>query len=93
VASSPFALSAAKDHLVERAHYKRVYRNQWWISPVILIGSRVVGIWSHSRKGKGIAVEIQPFEKFPKKVRALIEEEAASLACFLDATHSIKYSR
>jgi uncharacterized protein YcaQ len=74
---------AAKDHLVERTHYKRVYRNQGWISPVILIDGRVAGIWSHSRKGAKLSVEITPFKRLPKKIRALIEEEAASLAEFL----------
>lgn len=47
-AFDPFLLAhAAKDHLVHRTHYKRVYRNQGWISPVVLIDGRVAGIWSH----------------------------------------------
>ncbi len=90
-AFDPFLLAhAAKDHLVERTHYKRVYRNQGWISPVILIDGRVAGIWSHARKGGKLSVEVTPFEKFPKKVRARIEEEAASLARFLDSSLALK---
>ncbi len=90
-AFDPFLLAhAAKDHLVERAHYKRVYRNQGWISPVILIDGRVAGIWSHARKSGKLSIEVSPFEKFPKKIRALIEEEAASLARFLDSTIALK---
>ncbi len=93
-AFDPYLLAhAAKDHLVRRTHYKRVYRNQGWISPVVLIDGRVTGIWSHARKSGKLFVEVAPFEKFPKKVRALIEVEAASLASFLEASHSIKYSR
>jgi uncharacterized protein YcaQ len=92
-AFDPFLLAhAAKDHLVERTHYKRVYRNQGWISPVILINGRVAGIWSHARKGANLSVEIRPFEKLPKKVRALIEEEAENLSHFLDSSLQLRYS-
>jgi hypothetical protein len=35
-----------KDHLVDPDYYKRVYRNQGWISPVILLNGRVIGAWS-----------------------------------------------
>jgi len=93
-AFDPFLLAhTAKDHLVHRTHYKRVYRNQWWISPVILIDGRVAGIWSHTRKSGNLRMEVAPFEKFPKKIRALIEEEAASIARFLDARMELKISR
>jgi uncharacterized protein YcaQ len=93
-AFDPFLLAhAAKDHLVERTHYKRVYRNQGWISPVVLIDGRVAGIWSHSRKASKLSIEVTPFEKFPKKVYALIEEEAASLARFLDSSIDLKIAR
>ncbi len=92
-AFDPFLLAhAVKDHLVERAHYKRVYRNQGWISPVILIDGSAAGIWSHARKGGKLFVEVAPFEKFPKKIRALIEEEAASLARFLDSSLTLRFS-
>jgi uncharacterized protein YcaQ len=90
-AFDPFLLAhAAKDHLVHRTHYKRVYRNQGWISPVILIDGRVAGIWSHVRKSGKLRIEVDAFEKFPKKIRALIEEEAASLARFLDSSLELK---
>jgi uncharacterized protein YcaQ len=89
----PFLLAhAAKDHLVHPTHYKRVYGKQWWISPVILIDGRVAGIWSHKRKGGNLLLAVEPFEKFPKKIQALVEEEAASLARFLDSSLQLKFS-
>ncbi|MFZ0819143.1 MAG: winged helix DNA-binding domain-containing protein [Candidatus Acidiferrales bacterium] len=92
-AFDPFLLAhAAKDHLVHRTHYKRVYRNQGWISPVVLIDGRVASIWAHARKAGKLSVEVKPFEKFPKKIRALIEEEAESLARFLDSSLALKIS-
>ncbi|HUK32117.1 MAG TPA: winged helix DNA-binding domain-containing protein [Candidatus Acidoferrum sp.] len=89
----PFLLAhAAKDHLVHPAHYKRVYGKQWWISPVVLIDGRVAGIWSHTRKSGNLRIEIEPFEKFSKKIRVLIEEESASMARFLDSSLELKFS-
>jgi len=80
-----------KDHLVSPQFYKRVFRNQGWISPVVLLNGRVIGMWSIDRKGKGIALQVEPFENFPRAVRAGIEEEAASLAKFLDSSLEVKY--
>lgn len=80
----PFLLAHAdKDHLVDAAHYKRVYRNQWWISPVVLLNGRVAGTWSHKRRADGIALDMQFFGKPTKALRAALEEEAASLGRFL----------
>ena len=42
-----------KGHLVAAAHYKRVYRSQGWLSPVVLVNGRAVGVWSYRRKGDG----------------------------------------
>lgn len=82
----PFLLAHAdKDHLVDAAHYKRVYRNQWLISPVVLLNGRVAGIWSHKRRADRIALDVQFFEKPAKVLRTALEEEAASLGRFLGA--------
>lgn len=92
----PYLLAhAEKDHLVSNHHYKRVYRNQGWISPVVLLDGRVIGIWSVARRGKasshpvrtalrgGPSLEIELFEKISRTAREKIEEEAASLGAFL----------
>lgn len=81
---------AEKDHLVDAAHYKRVYRNQWWISPVVLLDGRVVGIWAHKRQGGGFTLEVQLFSKLARTLRNGIEEEAARLGAFLEAPCRIK---
>lgn len=79
----PYMLAhAEKDHLVGAEFYKRVYRNQGWISPVVLLNGRVIGVWS-ARQGKGSSLEIGLFEKASKTTHAKIEEEAASLGAFL----------
>jgi len=74
-----------KDHLLSAKHYKRVYRNQAWISPVVLIDGAIAGVWSHKLQGKKLLVNIEPFGKLSKAERAGIEEEAVSLALFFKA--------
>jgi uncharacterized protein YcaQ len=87
----PYLLGHAdKNHLVDTSYYKLVYRNQGWISPVVLLNGRVIGIWSHAQKGKRLSVEIKPFTRFSKMLRAKIEAEAASLGNFLEASWEIK---
>jgi hypothetical protein len=90
----PYLLGHAdKNHLVEAQNYKRVYRNQGWISPVVLLNGRIIGVWSYTRRGKQLSLEIEPFEKFPKLIHARIEEEVASLGDFLEAPWEIKFNK
>jgi hypothetical protein len=87
----PYMLGhAEKDHLVNANHYKRIYSNQGWISPVVLLNGRVIGAWSYKRGGKRWSLEIEPFEKFSRSIRDKIGEEAASLGNFLGASLGIK---
>lgn len=88
----PYLLAhAEKNHLVSLANYKKVYRNAGWISPVILLNGRVIGTWSHKRKGVKLVLEIDPFEKFTKSIKAKIEEEAVSLGRFLELPYEVKF--
>lgn len=88
----PYLLAHAdKNHLVSSSYYKRVYRNQGWISPVILLDGRVIGVWSYTRRTKRWLLEIEPFGKFSKSLRGKIEEEAASLGNFLQTSWEIKF--
>lgn len=80
----PYMLGhAEKTHLVDAPYYKRIYRNAGWISPVVLLNGRVVGIWFSKRRGNRLSLRIEPIEKFSKAIRKKIEEEAASLGEFL----------
>lgn len=69
-----------KDHLLSAEHYKRVYRNQGWISPVVLIDGEIAGVWSHKIQKKKLMVRIEPFARLSKGARAGIEGEASALA-------------
>jgi len=82
-----------KSHLVDLAHYKRVYRPQGWLSPVLLVDGRVVGVWSHERKGDRLSVRITPFSRLSPMVRSHIREEADDLGRFFGARgRSIRFS-
>ena len=72
----------AKDHLVSAKHYKRVYRNQAWISPVVLVDGSIAGVWFYRRQNKKLLVEIEPFGKLSRTVCGAIEREAEQLATF-----------
>jgi hypothetical protein len=81
-----------KDHLLSAQHYKRVYRNQGWISPVVLINGVITGVWSHKVHGKRLLVNVEPFGKLTKTERAGIEREAESLALYHDASLELKFA-
>lgn len=76
---------AEKSHMAHDRYYKLIYRNQGWISPVILLDGRVVGTWSHKLTGKKLAIALKPFSKLPKSLHSLIEAESARIATFVGA--------
>jgi len=80
-----------KDHLLSAQHYKRVYRNQGWISPVVLIDGAIAGVWSHKLQNKKLLVEIESFGKLSKGERAGIEREAEHLAAYFDSDLNLQF--
>jgi uncharacterized protein YcaQ len=81
-----------KDHLLSVQHYKRVYRNQGWISPVVLIDGAIAGVWSHKLQSKRLLVEVEPFGKLSKAERAGVEREAERLAHFFESSLNLKFA-
>jgi uncharacterized protein YcaQ len=73
-----------KDHLLSAKHYKRVYRNQGWISPVVLIDGAVKGVWAYKHHGARLVVSIEPFGRLSRGERASIVREAESLGKFFE---------
>ena len=70
--------------LLEPRDKARVYRAQGWISPVVLVNGRMVGVWRQARKGRHLLVELEPFGRLPAWARTQVEAEAERLAAFLD---------
>ena len=84
---------AAKDHLLEPPFYKRVYRNQGWLSPVVLVAGRIVAVWFLEQRARAYTVDVRPFTVLDRRVRAGIEREADALGRFLGARCDIAFSR
>jgi hypothetical protein len=81
-----------KDHLLAPRHYKRVYRNQGWISPVVLLDGEIAAVWSYQKKSKNLYVTVEPFDRVPRAVRAAIAQEAESLAGFFNSKLEIVFT-
>ena len=78
----------------ERAELRPlVYRNQGWISAVVLVDGRMAGVWRFERKGRRLPVEIEPFPgvKITKALRGAVEHEAEDLARFLGGELSLTW--
>jgi uncharacterized protein YcaQ len=77
---------ATKEHLVAPRFYKRVYRPQGWISPVVLRGGTIVGVWFPRTVGKTTTLRVELFGRATPDVRRAIEREAETMSAFLGTT-------
>jgi Winged helix DNA-binding domain len=68
------------EHLLPGPFKARVYRPQGWLSPVLLVGGRMEGVWRQEVKGRRVQVAIEPFAGPPAWVRRAAEAEAERLA-------------
>ncbi|GAA1510177.1 winged helix DNA-binding domain-containing protein [Sphaerisporangium rubeum] len=74
---------ARREPLIDPRHVGRVYRQQGWVSPVILVNGRVAGVWRHKRTGRRLAVELEPFEPPAAWTEPQLAAEIGRLAAFL----------
>jgi len=84
-AFDPWTIGASRTAaaMLDPIHKARVYRAQGWISPVVLVNGRMAGVWKHTRKGRRLLVEIDPFDPLPDWAHGEIEAEVERLAMFL----------
>ena len=52
-----------REGLVEPEFKARVSRTAGWISPVVLVGGKAVGVWSHKLRKGTMEIAIEPFRK------------------------------
>ena len=83
---------ARKDHLVEPRFYKRVYRNQGWLSPVVIVSGRIVAVWFLEERAKSFVVDLQPFQTLDAKIRRGIAQEAEALGAFLGERCDVQFN-
>lgn len=80
----PYTVALARQwqYLLPEAYRGRVYRPQGWISPVVLVDGRMVGIWEHDRQRAQVVIKVDMFTPPTADVKDGIEAEARRLADF-----------
>lgn len=78
--------------MVADEHRGRIYRPQAWISPVVLVDGRMVGVWGYDKKRSQIIVTIELFAPVSADVKQGIEAEAARLGTFFDSPIELVYA-
>jgi len=78
------------DNLLPGPFRSRIYRPQGWISPVLLVGGQMAGVWKHERKGTRLTVTFEPFAKLAKWAVNTAEAEAADLGRFLGVGDNVQ---
>jgi hypothetical protein len=73
------------DRLTLGPSTERIYRPQGWLSPVLLVGGRMDGVWRQEAKGRRLRVTIEPFATLPVWARRAAEAEAERLAAWSGA--------
>ncbi|MEO3755833.1 crosslink repair DNA glycosylase YcaQ family protein [Streptomyces sp. B6B3] len=63
------------------AHRPRVYRPQGWLTPVILVGHRIRGVWASTRQGNRLRLTLEGLGRgLPRWAVRAAEREAERLA-------------
>jgi winged helix DNA-binding protein len=70
----------------------RVFSQQGWISPVVLAGGYVVGVWNYTVKQGHLTVTVEPFALLSRAIRDGIEQEAARLGIYLSAEPEVRFA-
>jgi hypothetical protein len=61
-----------------------VYRQAGWVSSVVLLGGRMVGVWEYEKKRSQIEVKVTLFDPPTKKLKKGIEAEAERIGSFIN---------
>ena len=89
----PYTLGLRRDceSALSAAHKGRVFRQQGWISAVVLAGGRVVGVWTYEVKKKRVIVTVNSFDPLSPAIRAGVAQEAARLGVYFNAEPEVQF--
>ena len=79
-----------RDGLVEPEFKARVSRTAGWISPVVLVGGKAVGVWQHKLRNGTMEISVEPFGKLTAARRRELVTDAERLAGALGASPSLE---
>jgi hypothetical protein len=90
----PYILGLRRDceSALSAAHKGRVFRQQGWISAVVLVGGTVAGVWNYEVRKARVAVTVEPFEPLSPAIHAGIEQEAARLGAYFNAEPEVRFA-
>ncbi len=74
-----------RDHLIDTAHHKRIYRPAGWVYPAVLVDGRIAGDWSYERRGKRLRVTVRPYAPLDEPEKDGVRTESEDVARFLEA--------
>jgi hypothetical protein len=81
------------EHLLPGPFKARVYRPQGWLSPVLLVGGRMEGVWRQEVKGGRVQVTIEAFAGPPPAwARRAAEAEVERLAAFAGGQLELRWA-
>jgi hypothetical protein len=78
-----------REGLVAPELLARVSRTAGWISPVVLVGGEVAGVWKHELRGGTLAITVEPFRRLAAARVRELSEDAERFALALGATPSV----
>jgi len=56
------------------------------LSPVVIVGGRIVAVWFLEERAKGFTVDVQPFKTLDARTRRGIASESEALGVYLGAS-------
>ena len=78
--------------LVDDVFKARVYRAAGWVSPVVLVGGRIVAVWAQERRGRLLRMAVDAFEPMDERVRREVAAEAEALAASAGADVELAFT-
>jgi uncharacterized protein YcaQ len=78
-----------REGLVEPEFKPRVSRTAGWISPVVLVGGKAVGVWEHKLRRGTMEIVVQPFGKLAAARVRELSQDVERLAAALGAKPSV----
>jgi hypothetical protein len=69
-----------KSWLIGDEHYKSVWRKAGFVEAVVIRHGRIAGTWRYDKKGKGVAVEVEPFGRISQLDAKRLAQHAEHVA-------------
>ncbi len=90
-----FTVGLARGKDLERLftleHQKKVYRQQGWVSAVVLVDGFIKGTWDHKVASNKFSVTIDLFSPVSEAIKEKIAQEAERYSKFLNADVQITF--